>query len=162
MRFSPTIPAISEPLLRDLEESEALPSLSKTRKQALRTSRMYLARHIGSEYSGEGTKEGFGTGSCMFVRETWRIYTFSCEQTPLPFEHINDVYPELIPGLVNHPGIGFILVRSLVSGLLLLGPKGLRKLDGDQIEGVDPLEQIRDPDTAIQQLKRLWHLPRCR
>ena len=151
-------PGYLRALLRDLEESETLPSLSKTRKQALRTSRIYLARHIDrSIQEREPRKDSEQVVVCCSGNLA-HIYLQS-EHAPLPFEHINDVYPELIPGLVNHPGIGFILVRSLVSGLLLLGPKGLRKLDGEQLEGVDPLEQIRDPDTAIQQLKRLGTFP---
>ena len=33
----------------------------------------------------------------------------------LNYEEIVMLFPDLIPGLVNHPGIGFILVNSITN-----------------------------------------------
>ena len=151
-------PSYLRALLRELEESEALPSLSRTRKQALRRSRIYLARHIDPGASESEPPKDSGHVVVCCSGNLAHIYLHG-ERSPLPFEHINDLYPELIPGLVNHPGIGFIVVQSLASGLLLLGSKGLRKLETDHFEGVDPLNSVRDPAMTVQQLRRLGSFP---
>ena len=54
-------------------------------------------------------------------------------------EQLEDRYPRVIPALRRHPGVGFLLVRSETRGPLVLGPRGERRLDGDIVEGEDPL-----------------------
>ncbi len=55
-------------------------------------------------------------------------------------EEIDESYPQLLPGLVEHPGVGFVLVRSAAEGSLVLGASGRRNLDSGEVEGDDPLE----------------------
>jgi uncharacterized membrane protein YvlD (DUF360 family) len=55
-------------------------------------------------------------------------------------EQIEQRLPQLVEGLRAHPGIGFLLVRSERDGSVVLGPRGRRLLDGDVVEGEDPLE----------------------
>lgn len=57
----------------------------------------------------------------------------------LSFEEINRIYPDLIPGLAKHEGIGFIMVDSLVNGALAIGNNGTYYLDDDSFEGENPL-----------------------
>ncbi len=61
----------------------------------------------------------------------------------VPLETVEREHPELLPGLVDHPGVGFVLVRSARRGAVVLGRDGLRVLAGDAagdaVEGVDPL-----------------------
>ena len=54
-------------------------------------------------------------------------------------EEIEAAYPELIPALRQHPGIGFLLVRSARDGAVVLGRAGVNYLDQGRIEGDDPL-----------------------
>ena len=54
-------------------------------------------------------------------------------------EEIAGSYPKLIRGLVEHPGVGFVLVRSAAEGSLVLGASGRRNLDTGEVEGDDPL-----------------------
>jgi uncharacterized membrane protein YvlD (DUF360 family) len=54
-------------------------------------------------------------------------------------EEIEAMHPRLLPGLLAHPGVGFVLVRSARSGPLVLGPDGRRRLRDDHVEGLDPL-----------------------
>jgi hypothetical protein len=54
-------------------------------------------------------------------------------------EQINDTYPHLIPRLVKHRGVGFILVQSEQDGPLAIGASGVHHLESGRIEGVDPL-----------------------
>ncbi len=58
----------------------------------------------------------------------------------MTFEEINAVFPELIPGLIQHEGIGFIMTRSNNDGPLVIGPKGIYYLKDDRIEGENPLK----------------------
>ena len=50
------------------------------------------------------------------------------------------LFPDLIPGLVKHPGIGFILVNSITNGGMVIGEDGIYYLNTDEIVGENPLE----------------------
>jgi len=54
-------------------------------------------------------------------------------------ETVEREFPDLLPALVDHPGVGFLLVRDARSGPVVLGRDGVRRLDGDSVSGVDPL-----------------------
>ena len=54
-------------------------------------------------------------------------------------QQIDNSHPGLIDGLRRHPGVGLILVRDEIDGDLVLGPKGIRHLDDDRVDGTDPL-----------------------
>ncbi len=57
----------------------------------------------------------------------------------LTLEEIDERHPKLIKALRSHPDIGFLLVRARDRGAVVLGPRGTRYLDEDQVEGEDPL-----------------------
>ena len=57
----------------------------------------------------------------------------------LSFEQIITIYPNLIPGLVQHEGVGFILVHSHEHGPMAMGGNGIHYLKDGTIEGEDPL-----------------------
>jgi putative membrane protein len=70
---------------------------------------------------------------------TGLIY-FTDSPTRMTFEKIQDQYPELIIGLKDNPGIGFILVRSEEQGDIVIGRQGVHYLIDDHVDGkVDPL-----------------------
>lgn len=54
-------------------------------------------------------------------------------------EEIDRRYPELIPGLLAHPGVALIVVRSEALGPVALGPSGQHVLATGQVMGEDPL-----------------------
>jgi len=59
----------------------------------------------------------------------------------LSLEWLAKTYPGLIEALVEHDGIGFVLVCSETRGPIVLGKKGLRELEPDgTVEGEDPLD----------------------
>jgi hypothetical protein len=63
------------------------------------------------------------------------------EQTGrLSLEEIGERYPRLIPALIAHPGVGFILVRSDEDGPVVIGRDGLQVLQTQTVVGKDPLE----------------------
>ncbi len=57
----------------------------------------------------------------------------------LTLEEIEEAYPDLIPTLRAHPGIGFLLLRSSRRGAVVLGRAGTNYLDEGVVEGDDPL-----------------------
>jgi uncharacterized membrane protein YvlD (DUF360 family) len=68
-------------------------------------------------------------------------------------EEISARHPGLVERLAVHPGIGFVMVRSVARGPLVIGPGGTRVLADDTVEGRDPLAGF-DP-TTIDDLRRL-------
>jgi uncharacterized membrane protein YvlD (DUF360 family) len=60
----------------------------------------------------------------------------------LTLEDINLVYPEMIPGLINHEGIGFIMLDSGKDGPVVINSKGSYHLSSDKLEGENPLNKF--------------------
>jgi uncharacterized membrane protein YvlD (DUF360 family) len=74
------------------------------------------------------------------------------ERRRLTLEEIDERHPELVPALRSHPHVGWLLVRSSEHGALALGAGGTRYLEGDRVEGDDPLAHFSP--TAPQHLLR--------
>jgi uncharacterized membrane protein YvlD (DUF360 family) len=70
----------------------------------------------------------------------------------LTLEEIEQLHPNLIPTLRNHPHIGFILARSATDGAIALGPHGTHRLTDGEIHGSDPLKAFSR--TAAHHLQR--------
>ncbi len=64
---------------------------------------------------------------------------FTNNEERLTSEEIQELYPDLIVGLVKHPGVGFVMVKSKEQGNMVIGKKGFHYLDDDLVEGEDPL-----------------------
>ena len=54
-------------------------------------------------------------------------------------EDIERLHPDLLPALVEHPGISFVRVRSAQDGAVVLGRAGTHRLRDGHVEGEDPL-----------------------
>jgi uncharacterized membrane protein YvlD (DUF360 family) len=67
------------------------------------------------------------------------LISFPREPGRVSLERIEALYPSLLPALRDHPGIGFVMVRSEREGALAIGAKGTHFLDSGRIEGEDPL-----------------------
>jgi uncharacterized membrane protein YvlD (DUF360 family) len=72
---------------------------------------------------------------------------------------IERMHPGLIPALVGHPGIGFVMVRADDGGSVVLGGYGSRTLDDDSVTGVDPLRDFGE--NAADHLRRTDGFPHC-
>lgn len=70
----------------------------------------------------------------------------------LTYEEIITLFPNIIPELVKHPGIGFILVDSKKHGPMVLGDEGVYYLDSDEIVGKNPIENFGK--NVVKHLKR--------
>ncbi|MFC4951208.1 phage holin family protein [Pseudonocardia sp. GCM10023141] len=75
------------------------------------------------------------------------------------FETIEREFPDLLPGLVDHPGVGFLLVRSAEYGAVVLGRDGLRRLATDTVLGADPLAAYGPH--AADLIRRVDTFPHC-
>jgi hypothetical protein len=73
-------------------------------------------------------------------------------QGRLTLEEIDELHPQLLPGLLTHPGIGFVMVRSAGRGAVVLGRDGARLLSDGSVTGVDPLAAFGDQ--ALADLRR--------
>jgi uncharacterized membrane protein YvlD (DUF360 family) len=67
------------------------------------------------------------------------LISFPREPGRLTRERIDELHPRLIPALREHPGIGFLLVRSEADGPVVLGADGEHPLNSGRVEGRDPL-----------------------
>ncbi len=67
------------------------------------------------------------------------LISFPREPGRVTLERLQELYPDLLAALLEHPGIGFALVRSEQHGAVVLGPEGTHYLDEERVEGTDPL-----------------------
>ncbi|MCQ2970815.1 Uncharacterized membrane protein YvlD, DUF360 family [Methanobrevibacter gottschalkii] len=109
----------------------------------------YIKGHESIEQSTKKAKDSelivLGSGNLGL------IYLTEWKQR-LTYEEIVMLFPELIPGLVKHPGIGFILVHSITNGGMVIGEDGIYYLDTDKIIGENPL--VNYGKNAARHLKR--------
>jgi uncharacterized membrane protein YvlD (DUF360 family) len=109
----------------------------------------YIQEHETTEQSTKKAEDSelivLGSGNMGL------IYLTQWKQR-LNYEEIVMLFPDLIPGLVRHPGIGFILVNSITDGPMAIGADGISYLDTGEITGRDPLESFGE--NAPMHLKR--------
>ena len=89
---------------------------------------------------------------------TGLIY-FTDSPQRMTFEQIQAAHPELVLGLKDHPGIGFLLVRSEAQGDIVIGKSGVHYLKDDLVEGIDPLANF-GPNAAMH-LRRESSFSNC-
>jgi uncharacterized membrane protein YvlD (DUF360 family) len=87
--------------------------------------------------------------SIVFPREPGRV----------TLERLEQLHPRLVPALREHPGIGFLLVRSERDGAVVLGKSGVHWLEGDRVEGEDPLAPFGP--RAADHVRRTDAYPHC-
>ena len=109
----------------------------------------YITGHESIEHSTKKAKDSelivLGSGNLGL------IYLTQWKQR-LTYEEIVMLFPDLIPGLVKHSGIGFIMVNSITNGGMVIGQNGIYYLDTDKIVGENPLEDFGR--NAARHLKR--------
>ena len=77
----------------------------------------------------------------------------------MTLEEIEESFPDVIPGLRAHEGIGFIMVRSKNDGPVVMGANGVYYLDNDRVEGENPLTPFGS--NAPAHLRRTDSFPNC-
>jgi uncharacterized membrane protein YvlD (DUF360 family) len=84
---------------------------------------------------------------------------FTDEPNRLDLADLAAGHPGLIEGLVAHPGIGFVMIRSAVHGPVVTGRGGVHYLRDRRVEGDDPLSGYGA--RARDLLVRLDEFPHC-
>ena len=87
------------------------------------------------------------------------LITFPREPGRVTLERLEQLHPRLIPALRDHPGIGFVLVRSEADGAVVLGKEGVHYLDQRRVEGLDPLAPYGEH--AADHVRRTDGFPHC-
>jgi uncharacterized membrane protein YvlD (DUF360 family) len=77
----------------------------------------------------------------------------------VPLEEIERHWPDLLPGLVDHDGVGFLLVHSLEHGPVVLGRDGVHRIATGEVFGSDPLA-LYGPHAA-ELVARTSTFPHC-
>jgi uncharacterized membrane protein YvlD (DUF360 family) len=87
------------------------------------------------------------------------LVSFPREPGRVTLEALQNLYPEVVPTLRDHPGIGFLLVRSEEHGAVVIGRSGTVYLDEDRVEGEDPLAPFGP--NAARHVRRTDAFPHC-
>jgi hypothetical protein len=87
------------------------------------------------------------------------LITFPREPGRVTLERLETLYPRLLPALRDHPGIGFVHVRSEQHGALAIGGHGTHFLDDGRVEGDDPLAPFGPH--AADHVRRTDSFPHC-
>jgi len=61
------------------------------------------------------------------------------ESARVSLEDLRTRFPGLIPGLLAHPGVGFVVSESVEDGIVVLGREGEHRIRDGRVSGVDPL-----------------------
>jgi len=77
----------------------------------------------------------------------------------MTFEEIDKAFPAVLPGLVAHEGVGFVMVKTENEGSVVVGQNGRYYLEDDRIEGENPLALFGP--RAAQHLRRTDSFPNC-
>jgi hypothetical protein len=92
------------------------------------------------EKTDQGTQPGAGLADVVVLASgNLGLISFTGWKERLSYEQLLESFPDLLPGLVRHPGIGFILVHAASDGGLVIGAEGMHYLNDDRVIGVDPL-----------------------
>ena len=97
---------------------------------------------LGPAYDDElAASKGTGPSADVVVLASGNLglVSFTDIEGRATIEQLGTRFPGLIAGLAEHPGIGFVLVRSETLGGLVIGGSGIRYLSDDRVEGDDPL-----------------------
>jgi uncharacterized membrane protein YvlD (DUF360 family) len=110
-------------------------------------------REVEATHDGELPELSVMASGCL------GLISFPRQPGRLTLERIEALYPRLIPALREHPGIGFLMVRSERDGPLAIGARGTRFLADDRVEGEDPLAPFGP--NAADHLRRTDGFPHC-
>jgi uncharacterized membrane protein YvlD (DUF360 family) len=87
------------------------------------------------------------------------LISFPREPGRVTLERLEVLRPRLIEALRDHPGIGFLLVRSERHGAVVIGKQGANYLGEDRVEGADPLAPFGP--NAAEHVRRTDGFPHC-
>jgi uncharacterized membrane protein YvlD (DUF360 family) len=111
-----------------------------------------LARRAEDEADAPRPVEEAESGAVVLASGNLGLIYLLDRPARMTLEEIEELHPELLPALVQHPGISFLRVRSATRGPLALGASGTRRLEDGSVEGEDPLASF-GPDAGAHLLR---------
>jgi uncharacterized membrane protein YvlD (DUF360 family) len=102
-----------------------------------RTARRVLERQNRREEEREASRAGAAPRLVVCASGNLGLVYLADRPGRVTMEELARDYPVLLAGLAEHPGIGFVLVRSGRHGPLVLG--GVHRLATGEVAGLDPL-----------------------
>jgi hypothetical protein len=116
-----------------------------------------FAEATGRSRDGEGSGGGEDGGvadrqAIVLASGNLGLIYLMEEPRRLCLEEIEERHPGFLATLRGHRHIGFLLVHSRERGPVVLGPRGARYLEGDVVEGEDPLAPF--PPSSADHLRR--------
>jgi hypothetical protein len=114
-----------------------------------------------TEQPEEGKDKGEGEEPAVYALASGNLGLISFTKWPqrMTKEEIDEAFPSVIPGLVAHDGVGFVMVRSEQHGAMVVGDRGTYYLNEDRYEGENPLD-VFGPN-ASEHLRRTDSFPNC-
>jgi uncharacterized membrane protein YvlD (DUF360 family) len=110
-------------------------------------------RGVADTHGGEVPELSVMASGCL------GLISFPREPGRVTLEQLEALHPRLVPALRDHPGIGFVLVRSERRGAMAIGKRGVNFLDQGRVEGVDPLAPFGL--NAAEHVRRTDGFPHC-
>lgn len=109
--------------------------------------------------TGAGPVERVAPGVVVVLSGHMAMVSFTDHAGRVELETIESEHPDLLPGLVDHDGIGFLLVRSAELGPVVLGREGVLRLADGSLDGTDPLADYGAH--AAEVIRRFDGFPNC-
>jgi uncharacterized membrane protein YvlD (DUF360 family) len=107
----------------------------------------------------EGAVTRVAPGVVVVLSGHTAMVSFTDYEGRVELETIERRFPDLLPTLVDHEGVGFVLVRSGEFGPMVLGRDGELRLDDGAITDQDPLADYGPH--AVELIRRFDTFPRC-
>jgi hypothetical protein len=111
-----------------------------------RTSAQISARHLDVPTDGRTTAPPETDGSrdrcVVFGSGNLGLVYVHGESHRLDLDELTRRFPALVPGLVAHPGVGFVVVDTADHGPVVLGRDGEHRLREGVVVGTDPLARF--------------------
>ncbi|MGK5169796.1 phage holin family protein [Geodermatophilus sp. CPCC 205761] len=113
------------------------PIARRLRERVERAEEVPHHHELGTEREGRAPRVAPG----VVVTVSGHTATVSFADIPgrVSLEEIERHWPRLLPGLVDHDGVGFLLVHSEEFGPVVLGRDGVHRLASGAVLGEDPL-----------------------
>lgn len=121
-------------------------------------------RDGGSVRAGPPDTHGHAAGDApdLVVVASGNLGLISFPPVPgrMTLEALNERHAGLVDALANHPGIGFVLVRTEAQGSIVVGSDGILYLDDGRVAGIDPTEPYGPHAPAgLRRLDAMEHAP---
>lgn len=167
-RLCGSAPAVGHSKRRQAEGWQINAALAEATSSGGMIARRLRGRVERAETAGDHPRTASGSpgavtrvapGVVVVVSGHVAMVSFTEHEGRVELETIEREFPELLPALVDHPGIGFMLVRSAEFGPVVLGRDGLRRIASDVVIGEDPLTGYGPH--AVGLISRVDTFPHC-